>query len=731
MNNKKLALLLTSIAVLLVIAYVVSGILVGIAKRQGINEVIQDKDTYLVTLSTIALLIVSALVFIRKYKGKGTRDFLSTKNLDGVKANLENARFLTDNEVDEIFTSSSYKNLEKVKSVGIPIKAEYKDEDIHINFAKPAHTLILGTTGSGKTSSFISPTIEILSLIKAKPSLFIADPKGELFKTHAGALKKRGYKIKVIDLRNPYSSIRWNPMVRAWDMKQEILHVKDKVKMDEEKGIYSFNDVKYPSKEAMEEQVLAYCQRLEDEIYETLHDIVMAIYPRNSSMGDPIWDNGAQNMILAIALAMLEDAEVEGLHITREKYNFYNLTKIANSTDKNCAELKKYFENRDATSKAFSLSRQVLGAPEKMMGSFTSTMQNALSMFSDLSICALTSQDEADFIGMADTPTAYFLQIPDEKATRHPLASLIVLQAYKDLVSRANKEANLALPRDVFFLLDEFGNLPKISKIEQMITVGRSRKIWFSMVIQSYAQLKNVYGITSADIIKSNCNIHVFIGTSDLDTTEEFSKKCGNYTVTSVNVSMDSSNEDTPSTSTHLTQRPLIYPSELRELNKDGDMGHAIITVFGFQPIKSTFTPIYQCPLYSIGNAKVKNHEMHPFNEREIMYNWPKRYLETQIKKTTRGRRKNMFDKRREDIKFHLTENFKHLWDATALYKYENAEHIGEEYQAIKSQARYFIKEYNKHTLFARYLERAIEIYEKEFGVSDIGITIRDGLPIH
>ena len=199
-----------------------------------------------------------------------------------------------------------------------------------------------------------------------------------------------------------------------------------------------------------------------------------------------------------------------------------------------------------------------------------------------------------------------------------------------------------------------------------------------------------------------------------------------------MNISSGQSKGDTPSISTHLTQRPLIYPSELRELNKDGDMGHAIVTVFGFQPIKSIFTPIYQCPLYSIGNAKVKNHEMHPFNERLIMYNWPKRYTVTQIKdKSPRGRRKNMYEKRREEIKFHLTENFKPLWNVTALYKYNEAEQIQDEYQAIKSQARYFIKDYNKHSLFARYLERAIYVYENEFGVSDIGITFREGLPLH
>ena len=68
----------------------------------------------------------------------------------------------------------------------------------------------------------------------------------------------------------------------------------------------------------------------------------------------------------------------------------------------------------------------------------------------------------------------------------------------------ASAREDLSLPRNVYFILDEFGNMPKIDKFDKMITVGRSRKIWFNMVVQSYAQLDNVYGQTISNIIKSN-----------------------------------------------------------------------------------------------------------------------------------------------------------------------------------------------------------------------------------
>ena len=46
-----------------------------------------------------------------------------------------------------------------------------------------------------------------------------------------------------------------------------------------------------------------------------------------------------------------------------------------------------------------------------------------------------------------------------------------------------------------------------------------------------------------------------------------------------------------------------------------------------------------------------------------------------------------------------------------------------EEYQAIKAQARAYITEDTIQERFSRGLLRALDIYEQEFGISDIGMT--------
>ena len=63
-----------------------------------------------------------------------------------------------------------------------------------------------------------------------RPSMLISDPKSELYSLHAKSLINRGYEVKILDLRNHYCSIRWNPLERPFEMYQEMLSLDDKVR---------------------------------------------------------------------------------------------------------------------------------------------------------------------------------------------------------------------------------------------------------------------------------------------------------------------------------------------------------------------------------------------------------------------------------------------------------------------------------------------------------------------
>ena len=561
------------------------------------------------------------------------------RKVDVVNGSLENSRFLTDAERDKYFPEHVYEELNKVSQDGIPVRAVLdRKNHLQVNFYPGAHSLVIGATGSGKTTTFINPMIQLLASTSAGSSMIMTDPKGELFDLHSKYLQSRGYKVLLLDLRDTYSSSRWNPLEGIWDMYQEYVQAGKEIKLhkdsmddypdlkridgDVEEGEpwAEWRGVAYADLSHCRDDVSVTRQKYYDEMYEDLNDLISVICPIENDK-DPVWEKGARSIIMATCIAMLEDSEDERLGMTREKFNFFNINKALTNSEDEFAALKDYFNGRSKLSQAFTLSRQVMSAADTTLSSYMSITFDKLNMFNDRGLCGLTSATDVQAEKFADEPTALFLKIPDEKDTRHGLAAVFVLCMYKALIKVASAREDLSLPRNVYFILDEFGNMPRIEKFDKMITVGRSRKIWFNMVVQSYSQLNNVYGEKVADIVKSNCGMKMFIGSNDIGTCEEFSKLCGNMTVrtTSTSSAIGAKAGDL-NLSTQSQVRPLIYPSELQMLNNKESTGNAIIVTFGNYPLKTKYTPSYKCPFYQMGRMDMDELRNHMFRADEVYY---------------------------------------------------------------------------------------------------------------
>ena len=565
--------------------------------------------------------------------------------LNRIDANLENSRWMNKAEREKIFKNYLYSGLDSVKKDGVPVLATLKknEKDMDVALNSPAHSLIIGSTGSGKTTTFVNPMIQILASTSAGSSMIMTDPKGELFSLHSAYLKERGYDVKVIDLRDTYQSYRWNPLDSIYDMYEEYRNVYKNAfertddfstsglqksnpndEINEGDKWYEFNNKAYKTYEELVLGMKIYKKQLFDEVYESLNDLVSVLIPVENEK-DPMWEKGARAITLAVLLAMLEDSEVEELNMTKDKFNFFNLTKILQNSNQDYLELRKYFQGRSPLSKALSLSKQVCDAAESTRASYMSVVYEKLTLFNDSGICGLTSKSDFTPKSLSDRPTALFLKIPDEKTTRHNLAAIFILDLYKSLIKVASSNKDLSLPRNVYFILDEFGNMPKIENFDKMITVGRSRKIWFNMIIQSYQQLNNVYGDKVADVVKGNCGIKMFIGSNDISTCKEFSELCGNITVVTRSTSQSGEGKGGISSSSQTQVRPLIYPSELQRLNKQGDIGNAIIVTFGNYPLKTFFTPSFKVPFYKIGQMDTSELNSNYFDENEVFYDITKR----------------------------------------------------------------------------------------------------------
>ncbi|MBQ8749211.1 MAG: type IV secretory system conjugative DNA transfer family protein [Clostridia bacterium] len=602
----------------LVVTYFV--VLEGQASKVDIS-MLWDGTTIVVALVILGVYIIAKLLKFdaNKASSSSARDVGKTK--DGQKiSQYADSRWVTEKELitESKFRYHLFKDLKNCRNDGIVIRSEQKGNALHINMYKPIHTLVIGTTGSGKTEGYVNPTIQILSSCASKPSMVITDPKGELYNKHARKCKNEGYEVKVLDLRSPYTSTRWNPMDKSFVSYQRALHLEKEVKkytnvnpnttklkiIGKNYGDvwYGFNGNAYADLDTLKQDMRSMRSQLINQAENDLKEIAMTICPIENK-NDSSWERGAQEFITGVMFAMLEDSADEELGMTREKFNLYNVAQICNWKDNNPDDLfgtlRNYFNGRPAGSKVLSLVSTAINNAPGTTKSYMGIVTTAMSLFQDDGINYITSYNDMDFDDFANKPTVLFIKVPDEKKSRHSIATMCIAQLYQILIEKANETVALALPRNVYFILDEFANLPKLNNFTELITVGRSRNIFFSMIVQSFSQLDGKYGESDAKTIRGNCNIQIYIGSDDFKTKEEFSKLCGEI---SIEIDKKSEGKDKKGESTgvnvskDVVTRPLIYPDELGHVEKE----HAIVKIFNEYPMKVALSHSWHCPMFTL-----------------------------------------------------------------------------------------------------------------------------------
>ena len=177
-------------------------------------------------------------------------------------------------------------------------------------------------------------------------------------------------------------------------------------------------------------------------------------------------------------------------------------------------------------------------------------------------IYQLTRETTYDILEIAkEKPIAVFVSTRDYEKSDYFIATSFIDYFYRLGIQMAEEDP---FARPIHFLLDEFGNIPQITDIENKISTARSRNMWFHLYVQSYDQLVNVYGASVAEIIKDNCNGLMFLGSQNRRTQEKFSESCGKTTVPSVRSYMGA-------TSSELSEVALLPISQL-DLIKPGQI---------------------------------------------------------------------------------------------------------------------------------------------------------------
>ena len=494
----------------------------------------------LIILLTILIIFLICFIYIEpiisKHKIKNNNEYGS-------------ARFSTFNEINKNFTKEKISN---INEVGFPV---YYDKNIsHVWFDKETpHYVYLGSSGSGKSVTAVIPMISFIANAKVKRSIFVTDPKGEIYHTTSKMLHDKGYKVLTIDFRHPELSNHINILEPI------ICEYENYIKYDKLMKDTLDNDLKL---EYQNKSISSYA-----ETNRLITSLASMITYDKTQGKDPFWNNSAKNLLEGLIGFFLE--EYKSGNIRRDQITMTSIRKFQNSSmeEKNLKNFKKYIEQKEYGSKSKDSLTSILSASDNTFKSITAVFGEKMALFDDINVANVTSSNSFDFDILGKEPTALYVIVPDEDKTYYTLVTIIVGLLYRELVKLANSRQEKKLKYQIDWILDEFANCPPLADIEAIVSVARSRGMRFHFFIQSFSQLDNVYGKEVSQIILDNCGL-VYLKTNTQETAEAISKRLGKKTIESNSISQSMSLRDyNGNKSTSLIARDLMTPDEVKQLH--------------------------------------------------------------------------------------------------------------------------------------------------------------------
>lgn len=411
------------------------------------------------------------------------------------------------------------------------------------------HCMMIGAAGVGKTAFWLYPNIEYACATGM--SFMTTDTKGDIMRNYGSIAEKYyGYRISVIDLRNPMRSHGNN-----------LLHLVNKY-MDLYAGT---NEVQYKAKAEKYAKIIA-------------KTIILSGMEAGNFGQNAYFYDAAEGLLTASILLVSEFCKPAERHIVSVFKIIQEL--LAPSKGRNRNQFQQLMEKLPADHKAKWFAGAALNTAEQSMASVMSTALSRLNAFLDSELETILCNDtEIDAERFCKEKSAIFIIMPEEDSSKYFMVSLLIQQLYREILAVADENGGKLKNRVVFYC-DEFGTLPKIESAEMMFSASRSRRVSIVPIIQSFAQLEKNYGKEGAEIIIDNTQLTVFGGFApNSESAQTLSKALGSKTVLSGSVSQSKSD---PSRSLQMIERPLMTPDELKALPK----GTFVVTKTGFYPMK-------------------------------------------------------------------------------------------------------------------------------------------------
>lgn len=411
------------------------------------------------------------------------------------------------------------------------------------------NVLVVGGSGSGKTRFFIKPNLMQCDSKDYPVSFVVTDPKGSIVVECGNLLRRRGYRIKILNTINFKKSMRYNPFAY----------------------IHSEKDIL------------------------KLVTALISNTKGNGKSGDDFWEKAETLFYTALIGYIHYEAPVE-------EQNFATLIEFINASEvreddeefKNPVDLMfEALEKENPNHFAVRQYKKYKLAAGKTAKSILISCGARMAPFDIQELRDLTAYDELELDTLGDRKTALFIIISDTDDTFNFLVSMAYTQLFNLLCEKADDVYGGRLPVHVRCLLDEFANIGQIPKFEKLIATIRSREISACLVLQAQSQLKALYK-DNADTIIGNCDSAIFLGGKERTTLKELTESLGKETIDTFNTGESRGREVSHSLNYQKLGKDLASVDELSVL----DGGKCILQLRGVRPFLSDKYDITKHPNY-------------------------------------------------------------------------------------------------------------------------------------
>lgn len=397
---------------------------------------------------------------------------------------------MTNSNISNVSTTSyrsTIKSSYKKNNYGTRIVAEGITLDNNtFNTGLNNNDIIIGTSGCGKTMGYVIPNI-----LHTTDSFICADTKGNIYNRTKASLEKRGYRVELLDFKNPSNStIGYSPF--------------DYIEKYPD-GTFNELDAKFIS------------------------DIVN---PQDQDKNEPFWPQAAGEYMQWAISYMLT-------FLPEQEHTMESVLKLIN-----CVSSSKFdtlvhdSECEEPDSLAARLGRNIYDAKhgaEKMYNSIIGILRSNMGRITAKELNHIyLNPNRINFADLGREKMALFVNISDIDRSLDSLMNLFYSQSLKALLKSADNDyPNCRLAVPVRIILDDFASNFVIPAFDNIISVIRSRDIYVSVILQSLSQLNGMYGSSRAATILNNCDCQIYLGGQDVETGQYFATKC-NKTIESI-----------------------------------------------------------------------------------------------------------------------------------------------------------------------------------------------------